>query len=227
MNLKNHLCFSKSHYLGFPYDTVPQAYDRQCQEHSVFNSLLQMVPGLEEQILDSEQSEVIEITELVAIFCFITPRCSIDYNFMTQLQKGVSSARSDDTKGLKGAILDWIVPHGQSLYPPIARNLKIDRGFNHEHTGALLCPANMDWSNPELVSYSFRSPMFLICGDRVKSKLQNGEIVIVGDQWPIFLYVGYKFDPEELWKGLLRSALLVMVRICAPFARWTDTTFCK
>ena len=77
----------------------------------MFNSLLQMVPGLEERILDSEQSEVIEITELVAIFCFITPRHSIDYNFMTQLQKGVSSAMLDDTKGLKGAILDWIVPH--------------------------------------------------------------------------------------------------------------------
>ena len=182
----------------------------------MFNSLLQMVPGLEERILDSEQSEVIEIAELVAIFCFITPRRSTDYNFLTQLQKGVSSARSDDTKGLKGAILDWIVPHGQSLHPPIARNVKIDRGFNHDRTGALLCPADMDWSNPELVSYSFRSPMFLIRGDRVKSKLRNGEIVIAGDQWPIFLYAGYKFDPEEPWKGLLRSALLVTVRIHAP-----------
>ena len=182
----------------------------------MFNSLLQMVPGLEERILDSEQSEVIEIAELVAIFCFITPRRSTDYNFLTQLQKGVSSARSDDTKGLKGAILDWIVPHGQSLHPPIARNVKIDRGFNHDRTGALLCPADMDWSNLELVSYSFQSPMFLIHGDRVKSKLQNGEIVIAGDQWPIFLYAGYKFDPEEPWKGLLRSALLVTVRIRAP-----------
>ena len=182
----------------------------------MFNSLLQMVPGLEERILDSEQSEVIEIAELVAIFCFITPRRSTDYNFLTQLQKGVSSARSDDTKGLKGAILDWIVPHGQSLHPPIARNVKIDRGFNHDRTGALLCPADMDWSNPELVSYSFWSPMFLIRGDRMKSKLRNGEIVIAGDQWPIFLYAGYKFDPEEPWKGLLRSALLVTVRIRAP-----------
>ena len=135
---------------------------------------------------------------------------------MTQLQKSVSSARSDDTKGLKGAILDWIIPHGQSLHPPIACNVKIDCSFNHEYTEALLCPADMDWSNPESVLYSFRSPMFLIHGNRVKSKLQNGEIVIVGDQWPIFLYAGYKFDPGELWKGLLRSTLLVMVRIHAP-----------
>ena len=31
-----------------------------------------------------------------------------DHGFVKQLQKGISGARSDDTKGLKGAILDWI-----------------------------------------------------------------------------------------------------------------------
>lgn len=66
---------------------------------------------------------------------------------MLQLQKGVSSARSDDTKSLKGPILDWIVPSGQALTPPLARNIKMDRGFHHERTGALLCPAGMDWSD--------------------------------------------------------------------------------
>jgi hypothetical protein len=66
-----------------------------------------------------------------------------------KLQKGLSGARADDTKGLKGAILDWITPSGQSLTPPIAQNVKIDRGFNHEHTGSLLCPAGLDWNDPE------------------------------------------------------------------------------
>jgi hypothetical protein len=61
----------------------------------------------------------------------------------------VSSARSDDTKSLKGPILEWIVPFGQSLNPPLARNVKADRGFHHERTGTLLCPAGMDWSDPE------------------------------------------------------------------------------
>lgn len=51
--------------------------------------------------------------------------------------------------------------------------------------------------------------------DSVKSKLRNGEILIAGDQWPIFLYAGYKFDPEEPWKGLLRSIILVSVRAYA------------
>ena len=46
-------------------------------------------------------------------------------------------------------LLMWITPRGQSLVPPLARNVKVDRGFNHERTGALLCPAGLDWSNPE------------------------------------------------------------------------------
>lgn len=66
-----------------------------------------------------------------------------------KIQKGVSSARSDDTKSLKGAILDWILPLGQSLQPPLTRNVKMDRGFHHESTGALLCPTGLDWTNPE------------------------------------------------------------------------------
>jgi hypothetical protein len=70
---------------------------------------------------------------------------------LSQIQKGSSTARSDDTKSLKGAILDWITPRGQYLNPPLARNVKTDRGFHHERTGALLCPAGLDWSNAELV----------------------------------------------------------------------------
>ena len=38
---------------------------RQRREHAVFNRLLQMVPGLEERLLNSEASEATEIAELV------------------------------------------------------------------------------------------------------------------------------------------------------------------
>jgi hypothetical protein len=56
---------------------------------------------------------------------------------------------------MKGPILDWIVPLGSSLNPPIARNNKSERGFNHEQIGVLLCPIDYDWSNAEYVSYFF------------------------------------------------------------------------
>jgi len=34
---------------------------------------------------------------------------------------------------------------------------------------------------------------------------------VAGDQWPIFLYADYTYDPEDPWNGLLRSGLLVSV----------------
>ena len=66
-----------------------------------------------------------------------------------QIQKGANGARADDTKGMKGPIINWITPKGQSLVPHIPRNVKAGRGFNHERTGALLCPAGLDWKNIE------------------------------------------------------------------------------
>ena len=32
-----------------------------------------------------------------------------------------------------------------------------------------------------------------------------------GDQWPLFLYADYRYDPEDPWNGLFRSAVLVSV----------------
>jgi len=66
-----------------------------------------------------------------------------------QLQKGVNGAHADDMKGMKGAIIDWIMPKGQILNPHILHNVKCGRGFNHECTGALLCCAGLDWNNLE------------------------------------------------------------------------------
>ena len=69
--------------------------------------------------------------------------------YQQQIQKGASGACADDTKGMKSAIIDWITPKGQSLNPHIPCNIKSGCGFNHECTGALLCPAGLDWANSE------------------------------------------------------------------------------
>jgi hypothetical protein len=127
-----------------------------------------------------------------------------------QIQKGASSARSDDTKSLKSAILDWITPRGQPLRPQLARNVKTDRGFHHERTGALLCPAGLDWSNTEFV-FSYALIARTLTNSRTKERLQSGEMAVPGDLWPIFLYHGYNFDPEDPWNGLFRSSLLISV----------------
>jgi hypothetical protein len=50
--------------------------------------------------------------------------------------------------------------------------------------------------------------------------LQSSEFLVTGDQWPIFLYHGYSYDPDDPWDGLLRSALLISVSfhsiLCFP-----------
>ena len=46
-----------------------------------------------------------------------------------------------------------------------------------------------------------------------RTKLENGELQVAGDQWPVFLYADYMYDPEDPWNGLLRSGLLVSVSL--------------
>ncbi|KAG1841724.1 hypothetical protein C8R48DRAFT_619982 [Suillus tomentosus] len=142
------------------------------REHRVFMELLDSYPGLLERLTNGEEEDIIQVGEL--------------------LGKGASGARGDDTKTLKSAVLEWLVPRGQVVIPPLSRNIKSDRGFNHEVTGALLCPAGLDWSNAE-----------------TKQALKSGETAVRGDQWPMFLYAGCVYDPEDPWKGLLRSEILV------------------
>ncbi|KAL4079701.1 hypothetical protein J3A83DRAFT_4356436 [Scleroderma citrinum] len=51
---------------------------------------------------------------------------------------------------------------------------------------------------------------------RIKAKLWNGEIVISGDQWPLFLYADYWYDSEDPWNGLFHSASLVSHVFTSP-----------
>ena len=94
--------------------------------------------------------EVVIIAELVSVANHQYVKVVIHF----KLRKSASGARGDDTKSLKGAILNWITPKGWALIPPLSWNVKIDQGFNHEVTGALLCPTDLDWSNQEWVTFS-------------------------------------------------------------------------
>jgi hypothetical protein len=68
-----------------------------------------MMPRLEERLMDSSEAEVALIAYLVCPINFF----AISIQRVRQIKKGASSARSDDTKSLKGAILDWITPREQ------------------------------------------------------------------------------------------------------------------
>ncbi|KAG2097409.1 hypothetical protein BD769DRAFT_1631371 [Suillus cothurnatus] len=105
---------------------------------------------------------------------------------------GAAGARGDDTKMLKSAVLGWITPKGETIQPPLHRNSKVNHRFNPELTGFLLCPVGLDWNNLQ-----------------TKTNLQSDKLWICGNQWLIFLYAHYTYDPEDPWGGLLRSHLLV------------------
>jgi len=47
--------------------------------------------------------------------------------------------------------------------------------------------------------------------DSIKTKLHNGEMMVPGDYWPIFLYANYEYDSNDPWTGLFRSTILVSV----------------
>ena len=130
-----------------------------------------------------------------------------------KIQKGISSARSDDTKSLKAVVVDWITPRDKPLNPPLSRSIKTTRGFHHLATGALLCPAGLNWQNQELLCihlYVF-NPL-LSCQHRIRAKLASGEMAVRGDQWPLLVYANQEFNFEAPWDGLFRSELLVWVR---------------
>lgn len=201
-------------------DLLTDLHIRERREHRIFQVLLQMVPGLEARLMEGSDQDTVHVAELVSWFLLYL---NIHYSWKSfeQIQKGASSARSDDTKSLKAAVLDWITPRGQPLNPPLSRNVKSDRGFHHERTGALLCPGGLDWSNSEYVPSALSSlcTIHSPTSSRIKEKLRSGEMAVSGDQWPIFVYQGYSYDPEDPWNGLLRSTILVSVSLLI-FSDW-------
>ncbi|KZP21867.1 hypothetical protein FIBSPDRAFT_910647 [Athelia psychrophila] len=148
-------------------DNLPSA---EALEHAAFETLLKQVPKLTERLADGSEEEVAHIAAM--------------------LQKGISTARADDTKGLKGAVLDWITAKGHKS--DLSRHIKSDRGFHNDRTGELLCPAAWDWKD-----------------DKIRKGLDSGELAVPGEHWPMFVYAGYIYDSTQPLLGLFKSAILV------------------
>jgi hypothetical protein len=183
---------------------------RDRKEHRVFQKLLRMVPHLPERLMEVSNEECMVIAELVRLF---SPNLYI-FSHPSKIQKGISSARSDDTKSLKGVVLEWISPPNIPVQPPLSRNVKTNRGYHHPATGALLCPAGLDWNDTESVFLLLRMLLMpLIPTFRVREKLSSGEMPVRGDQWPMLVYADQEYDPQEPWEGLFRSRILVWVRM--------------
>jgi hypothetical protein len=49
----------------------------------------------------------------------------------------------------------------------------------------------------------------MVC--RVRDQLKSGEATVTSDRWPIFLYAGCKYDPDDPWNSLLQGNILVSI----------------
>ncbi|KAH6891551.1 hypothetical protein BKA70DRAFT_1119957, partial [Coprinopsis sp. MPI-PUGE-AT-0042] len=146
--------------------------EEELPKFQIYKQLLMLLSKLEERLCMGSEEDL--------------------YHIASMITKGSANARSDDTRALKSAVVDWITPSGGVLVPPLQRNVKTDRGFHHSTTGRLLCPATLDWS----------------C-DKIRNGLRSARLVPTGDQWPLLLYLDHSYNPEDPWNGLLRGPLLV------------------
>jgi hypothetical protein len=85
---------------------------------------------------------------------------------------------------------------------------KDTRGFSHHATARLLCPRHL--------RDEFDEDRDKFCRD-----VQNGNRIIIHDDWPSFLYPEEGYDPDAIDWGLLRGPFLVSVSLCCrrtPYA---------
>ncbi|EAU83822.1 hypothetical protein CC1G_13139 [Coprinopsis cinerea okayama7 len=145
---------------------------QQRRAHRVYLKLLNLVPGLSDRLANADDEDLNTIAR--------------------HLQKGANQARSDDTKGLRTVIIDWLAPPDEPLQPSLSRTVKVDRGFNHDRTGELLCPPHINWSNP-----------------KIREQLRNKSLVVSGSDLPSFLWEDGMYDGKDIWKGFFRNPILV------------------
>lgn len=88
-----------------------------------------MVPELEDRLVEGSDEDIAEAAALVRIFSFLTLEHELHPQAQADSKGGASGARSDDTKILKSAVLDWITPRGLPLNPPLKRILRRTADF--------------------------------------------------------------------------------------------------
>ena len=133
----------------------------------------------------------------------------------TQLNKAADSARSDDTAGLKMAVVDWLMSIKPTLEPALESHRKDGHGFYHNTTGRLICPMEYDWSNVQYTPNAFNitpHDWHHIRRHRANIRGFNADYTVTADSWPHFLYKSERYDPNNPVKGLFRNDLLVQVR---------------
>jgi len=146
--------------------------------HRGYQLMAHWIPSLARKIQDLEPQEVTVLYRNV--------------------RKGADAARADDCSVLKKKVVSWI----SDMYPDAARldeDIKRGRGIESDATGPLLCPAEWDWGDEEIVA-----------------RIRDGDpqYQLTADHWSSFLYAKYRCDPTDLEKGLFKSTFLLKAFKC-------------
>ncbi|KAG2749561.1 hypothetical protein P692DRAFT_201672739, partial [Suillus brevipes Sb2] len=151
----------------------------------------------ENSTIDQDRLQIGYATLSSALPWFHKRGIELEYDDFIQmlktLRQGADSARGDDTSKLKGLVSEWVNREFKPD-PPVEPDDKHSRGFTHDACGRLLCPAELDWSDPVVKA-----------GIRDRSE----GYVVTELSFPTFLYEKYTANPDDLEEGLFKSKILV------------------
>ncbi|KAG1861829.1 hypothetical protein C8R48DRAFT_773919 [Suillus tomentosus] len=114
-------------------------------------------------------------------------------HMVKMLRQGADGARGDDTSKLKTLVSEWVNREFKPV-SPINHDDKHSRGFAHDVCGRLLCPAELDWDNPEV---------------RTGIRHRSDGYIVTDLSFPTFLYDKYTADPNNFEEGLFKGKLLI------------------
>ncbi|KJA14472.1 hypothetical protein HYPSUDRAFT_200946 [Hypholoma sublateritium FD-334 SS-4] len=167
-----------------------------------------VVAGIRHETADSDDEAVDDIPTIRAIQCWGT-LCSIIPDFREQMLQlsadpktrkaisaGAAAARCDDTAGLKSCIIDYVLADttASRQLDLERKGKKVDRGFNHPVTAALLCP----------IKYMATEETF--------DQLKTGVLPCGASLLPRFLFPEKQvYNSEDVEDGCFRGHLLLRV----------------
>lgn len=110
-----------------------------------YEHLIWHIPSLKAKLLNQDILELNSFFRDVSSFLIPNVKCA---PIMIKLRKGSGGARGDDAANLKPVVVSWIAGiMGTPVTVPLSPTSKLDRGFEHDDTGRLLCPIEYNWED--------------------------------------------------------------------------------
>ena len=136
---------------------------------------------------------------------------------LQQIDRGRRESRRTDISGIRNHIGQWPSLNWQNF--PRHRH---DMGFRNKETGAYLCPADKDWSDPEYVTMTFLILNLMVCS--VHTTLRDGLVAPGACDIPRLCWAGNTPNPEDYFDGFFRSLIIVLVSLPLNKVRNGHTT---